>query len=169
MISVCLALTLHWAETGLLLRWARVPLLCPYFALGLGFVAYASAWVSNPWPFPCETSSFDIGRTLLVFAAHLGREARSLPPALRDASCRVSDTCRPRTGPDFAVHSMHRARVDSVTRPALAMRMLVSRSRLARVGPVMLSGRLMLRLRGFCCYARLSALGTIRGGTSESG
>ena len=37
MVSVCPALTLRWAETGPLLRWARVPLLCPYFALGLDF------------------------------------------------------------------------------------------------------------------------------------
>ena len=82
-ISVCLALTLRWAETGPLLHWARVPLLCPYFALGLGFGACASARVSDPWPFPCEPPLFYIGRTLLVLAAHLGREARALPPSLR--------------------------------------------------------------------------------------
>ena len=69
MISVCLALTLCRAETGPLLRWARFPLLCPYSALGLGFGAYASARVPDPWPFPCEPPSFGIGRTLLVLAA----------------------------------------------------------------------------------------------------
>ena len=80
MISVCLALTLRWAETGPLLPWARVTLLCPYFALGLDFGAYASARVSYPWSFPCEPPPFlHWARALLVHAAHLGREARALP------------------------------------------------------------------------------------------
>ena len=34
MVSVCLARSLHWAETFPLLRWGRVPEFCPYFALG---------------------------------------------------------------------------------------------------------------------------------------
>ena len=48
MISVTVCLTLRWTETGPLLRWARVPLLCPYFALGLDFATYAWARASDP-------------------------------------------------------------------------------------------------------------------------
>ena len=71
MISVCLALTLRWAETGPLLPWARVTLLCPYFALGLDFGAYASARVSGPGSFLESSPSL-----------HWARRALSLCPLL---------------------------------------------------------------------------------------
>ena len=71
MIPVCLALTLRWAETGPILRWARVPLLCPYFALGLDFGAYASARVSGPGSFLESSPSL-----------HWARRALSLCPLL---------------------------------------------------------------------------------------
>ena len=51
MVSARLALTLRWAETGPLLRWAQVTLLYPYVALGLDFGAYASSRVSGPGSF----------------------------------------------------------------------------------------------------------------------
>ena len=64
-------LTLRWTETGPLLRWARVPLLCPYFALGLDFGAYASARVSGPGSFLESSPSL-----------HWARRALSLCPLL---------------------------------------------------------------------------------------
>ena len=60
MIPMCQALTLRWAGTGPLLRWARVPLLCPYFALGLALWLMHLPGSLNPGPFfarrPLSTS-----------------------------------------------------------------------------------------------------------------
>ena len=96
MIPVCLALTLHWAETGPLLRWAQAPLLCPYFALGLDFATLMRIPGSPTLALSLRVATLStLQRALLVHAAHLGREARALPPSLRGASYRASSPCRP--------------------------------------------------------------------------
>ena len=72
-----LALTLRWAETEPLLRWARVPLLCPYFALGLDFATLVRLPGSPTLTLTWRTPFLRWAPARCVQAAHLGR-ARTL-------------------------------------------------------------------------------------------
>ena len=118
MIPVCLALTLRWAETGPILRWARVPLLCPYFALGLDFVTCALTRVSTGNP-------FYIGRALsLCTRLTLAEKPEPCPFRLgaRLAGYPARASLKPARTSRFPLCTG--VRVESVARPTLALRVL---------------------------------------------
>ena len=131
MISVCLALTLRWAESGPLLRWARVPLFCPYFALGLDLVTYASATGLRPWQPPSALGA----RSLWAFGC-LGPTGRALPLLLRE---RVLPGSRP---------------VLAVSRPELYSSPLAT----GRVSKALLSQRLLCAGTALACTKPASSL-----------
>ena len=126
MIPVCLALTLRWAETRPLLRWARVPLLCPYLALGLDFAALRLMHLPGSHSLaPSSRAATSLLRRSLSLYQRLNQAEKPEPcPFLLGARLPASSLRWPRACPGLVAHPCPGARDVSIARPTLALRVL---------------------------------------------